>query len=248
MFDIDVELSFREAVSIALDLNDVQFNRVGIALYNKSNKLSEYFKTCLTNLYEFNFADNTDKGVLALPFFEWNSDSSSFTYEAPFVTLCDYIFTEFGDSNCMFTKDAIPAIMASTYSFFNNLLNKFIATWDKYSNLYNAYQANKNKLMASIKSSYEDHTSGSGGTTNANVSKFKDTPQGEVSLEDLDDDYNTNVNVGEGTTHFDNVGAVAHTAFDERDTLVTRLKEIEDKMSNLLESYAKEFKELFWEV
>ena len=111
----------------------------------------------------------------------------------------------------------------------DNLLNMFVVTFPKYKELYSALETEKNNLLRGVNAT----------STNKGYNKFKDTPQGAVTMEQLDsDNMNTNVTINENE----------NTYSDERDTPVARIKEIQERYVNLYEEWGKEFKMLFWEV
>jgi hypothetical protein len=94
--------------------------------------------------------------------------------------------------------------------------------------MFKYYSDLKNKLMEGVKSNSK---------TSA-FNKFKDTPQGAVTLANLGDDYNTNVSINQNEYEFE----------DGRDTPVSRLEEIESKLNNLYGLWAYDFKMFFWVV
>ena len=110
----------------------------------------------------------------------------------------------------------------------DNILNMFDVTFPKYKELYSALEKEKNNLLRGVTAT----------TANKGYNKFKDTPQGAVSMEELDsDNMNTNVTIQENK----------NTYSDERDTPIARIKEIQERYVKLYDEWGNEFKNFFWE-
>ena len=107
-------------------------------------------------------------------------------------------------------------------------MNKTFETYSKYEQLFAYYNDLKGKLLEGVKSKNKAK----------NASKYKDTPQNSVTLDNLGDGFNSNVTVYESENDFE----------DGRDTPVARLNEIEMKLSNLYGQWAYDFRVFFWEV
>ena len=221
-------LEFREALSILLDTSDVQINRISGGKYKSANNLSKNIESILTNAYSYDFTNQADEGIVTLPFFKWDSDSSKYILQDNFKAILDYIFRQYGDSYCV----ASPSMEDSELVHFaTNFLDSFMdilfQTYDKYNMLINAYKAQEAHLLEGVK--VNNHYT--------NVNKFKETPQGAVTIQDLGDDYNSNVSINE------NEGETE----DQRGTPIERLLELEG-YKKIMEDWAREFSPLFWEV
>ena len=247
------QLEFKECMSILKDTSDIVLNRFSIGKFNSQYKLSASLKTILTNAYSVNFSNSGDSTLSTLPFVEWDSDSNEWIFKEVFVAFIDYLFREHGVSYCaVATSDTDSELIKTATLFLDNVLNLCFETFDKYQALYNGYEVERHQLLRAVKSNYSDngYNATSGSNENSNINKFKDTPQGEYTLEDLGDDYNTNVSINSGkTTNSSRLDVLMYrTAEEERETPIERLNEINQKYLLLYKAWANEFIELFWEV
>lgn len=101
--------------------------------------------------------------------------------------------------------------------FIRKYINKYRLTCDKYNKLIKLYKDNENNLLAEIKSN--------------NVTKFNDTPQNNAVYGD--DNHTSNITTSQSST--------------EGTTLMNRLKEIQDNIEKLYQSWLNEFSGIFIE-
>lgn len=224
-------LTFGEALSVLYDIENPIITRFNGSKWNPANVVdSEKLKTILNEAFNIDFTNALDKSLLDTPFVEWNSTDSEWKFVAPFEDFFKYLFKEYGASYCVYSDtDNDVDIIAGSSKFMDNLLNMFVVTFPKYKELYSALETEKNNLLRGVSAT----------TTNKGYNKFKDTPQGAVTMEQLDsDNMNTNVTINENE----------NTYSDERDTPVARIKEIQERYVNLYDEWAHEFKMFFWEV
>ena len=223
-------LKFEEVMSILYDINIPLLTRFNGSKWDPSNVID---KTALKAIMEVSlkvdFAYKEDKALKGASFMEWDTDEAEWVFIAPFEKFFEYLFKEYGNSYCVYSdSDADAELVRSSRLFMDNLLNMFEATFPKYKAVYDALEAEKNQLLRGV----------TGTTTAKNYSKFKDTPQSEITMEELDsDNLNTNATINEGVNTF----------VDERDTPVARIKEIEERYVMLYEEWLQHFKQFFWE-
>lgn len=248
----DYIMTFEECMSVLRDTTTISLERFTVGKFAETNNLSAHFKTILTNAYSFDFTDSTDEGLSGLPFVEWNSTSSKWEFTTLFIKFLNFCFREYGSSYCTASpseKDS-DLILYSTL-FLDNFLNLVVATYDKYKTLYNLYEQETN-LLKGVTTTYTEEGESTTETTgtNSGYNKQKDTPQNEVSIENLGDDYNTsvNVNASNNTASGSATSSGTRTEVQDRDTIISRLKEIEEKFLDLLATWALEFQTFFWEV
>ena len=224
----EITLEFREALSILMNIADVELNRLSGGKFKGSNNLSKNIQVILENGYGYVFTNQADEGLVTLPFFKWDSVNSKYVAQDNFNTILNFLFREYGDSYCIaspYMEDA--ELIRSATLFLDSFLSIMMQTYDKYNMLIESYKTQEAHLLDGVK--ITNHYD--------NVSKYKDTPQGAVSIEDLGDNYNSNVTIGE------NEGI----SEDMRGTPIERLIELEG-YRKILEAWAKEFQGLFWEV
>lgn len=224
-------LTFGEALSVLYDVENPIITRFNGSKWNPANVVdSDKLKTIMNEAFNIDFTNALDKSLLGTPFVEWDSTASEWKFVAPFEDFFKYLFKEYGNSYCVYSdSDEDADIIAGSSRFMDNLLNMFVVTFPKYKELYSALETEKNNLLRGVSAT----------TTNKGYNKFKDTPQGAVTMEQLDsDNMNTNVTVQENQ----------NTYSDERDTPVARIKEIQERYVSLYEEWGKEFKMFFWEV
>lgn len=253
---LDVTLELKEVLSILLNTSNVQLERLSGGKYKACNNLSQNLKTMLENAYGYDFTDSTDEALSTLPFYEWDAEANSWKAKENFNKILDFVFRQYGDSYCLNVPDLESETLKKyAIMFMDSFLDISVANFQKYDAIFNLYDR-ENNLMRGVKYTAKD-TSSSLATNNGtnggtSFSKFKDTPQSEVTLEDLGDDYNSNVNINQNTgeTHNTTTGSntLNRTAEDERETPIDRLKAIQDKYMRVLNSWANEYQELFWEV
>lgn len=221
-------LEFREALSVLMDTANVQVNRLSGGKYKSANNLSKHFEDILTNAYSYNFTNQTDEGLSTLPFYEWDTQNTKWKIKANYKLIIDFLFRQYGNSYCICSPsiDDDELVHFATL-FMDSFLDISVATFDKYNAIINAYTTQEAHLLDGVKTS-NNYT---------NINKYKDTPQGSVSIEDLGDDYNTNVTINENEGHSE----------DMKGTPIERLNELE-AYQKVLENWANEFRELFWEV
>ena len=224
-------LTFGEALSVLYDVENPIITRFNGSKWNPANVVdSDKLKTIMNEAFGIDFTNALDKSLLGAPFVEWDSTNSEWKFVAPFEDFFKYLFKEYGASFCVYSdSDEDADIIKGSCNFMDNLLNKFVVTFPKYKELYSALETEKNNLLRGVSAT----------TTNKGYNKFKDTPQGAVSMEQLDsDNMNTNVTINENE----------NTYSDERDTPVARIKEIQERYVSLYDEWGKEFKAFFWEV
>lgn len=224
-------LTFGEALSVLYDVENPIITRFNGSKWNPANVVdSDKLKTIMNEAFGIDFTNALDKSLLGTPFVEWDSTASEWKFIAPFEDFFKYIFKEYGNSYCVYSdSDEDADIIAGSSRFMDNLLNMFVVTFPKYKELYSALETEKNNLLRGVSAT----------TTNKGYNKFKDTPQGAVTMDQLDsDNMNTNVTINENE----------NTYSDERDTPVARIKEIQERYVSLYEEWGKEFKAFFWEV
>ena len=224
-------LTFGEALSVLYDVENPIITRFNGSKWNPANVVdSDKLKTIMNEAFNIDFTNALDKSLLGTPFVEWDSTNSEWKFIEPFEDFFKYLFKEYGNSFCVYSEsDEDADIIAGSSRFMDNLLNKFVVTFPKYKELYSALETEKNNLLRGVNAT----------TTNKGYNKFKDTPQGAVTMEQLDsDNMNTNVTINENE----------NTYSDERDTPVARIKEIQERYVSLYDEWGKEFKAFFWEV
>lgn len=224
-------LTFGEALSVLYDVENPIITRFNGSKWNPANVVdSEKLKTIMNEAFGIDFTNALDKSLLGTPFVEWDSTASEWKFIPPFEDFFKYLFKEYGNSYCVYSDtDNDVDIIAGSSKFMDNLLNMFVVTFPKYKELYSALETEKNNLLRGVSAT----------STNKGYNKFKDTPQGTVSMEQLDsDNMNTNVTINENE----------NTYSDERDTPVARIKEIQERYVSLYEEWVHEFKMFFWEV
>lgn len=224
-------LTFGEALSVLYDVENPIITRFNGSKWNPANVIdSEKLKTIMNEAFGIDFTNAIDKSLLGTPFVEWDSTASEWKFIPPFEDFFKYLFKEYGNSYCVYSDtDNDVDIIAGSSKFMDNLLNMFVVTFPKYKELYSALETEKNNLLRGVSAT----------STNKGYNKFKDTPQGTVSMEQLDsDNMNTNVTINENE----------NTYSDERDTPVARIKEIQERYVSLYEEWVHEFKMFFWEV
>lgn len=253
---LDIALEFREVMSILMNTSDVQLNRLAGGKYKSANNLSKYIQTILTNAYSYNFTVQTDEGIVTLPFFEWDSDNSKYILKDNFKAIIDYLLRQYGSSYCIVCPALDDTLLKECATeFMDSLMDKLFTTYDKYSAVIDSYEAERTHLLDGVKFKSKDTGKAYGGSSGSNsssgYSKFKDTPQGSVSLEDLGDDYNTNVSINEGngsnSQTFSNDSTMDRETEDQKETPIERLRELEEKYLKVFEAWSKEFLSLFWE-
>ena len=224
-------LTFGEALSVLYDVENPIITRFNGSKWNPANVIdSDKLKTIMNEAFGIDFTNALDKSLLGTPFVEWDSTASEWKFIAPFEDFFKYLFKEYGNSYCVYSDtDNDVDIIAGSSKFMDNLLNMFVVTFPKYKELYSALETEKNNLLRGVSAT----------TTNKGYNKFKDTPQGAVTMKQLDsDNMNTNVTINENE----------NTYSDERDTPVARIKEIQERYVSLYDEWGKEFKMFFWEV
>lgn len=245
-------MTFEECMSVLRDTTTISLERFSIGKFATANNLSTYFETILTNAYSFDFNNPTDGGLSGLPFVEWDSTSSKWKFTTLFIKFLNFCFREYSSSYCTASpsENDSDLILYSTL-FLDNFLNLVIATYDKYKTLYNLYNQEEN-LLKGVTTTYTEKGESKTETKGANsgYNKQKDTPQNEISIENLGDDYNTSVNVNSSnnTARGSATSSGTRTEIQERDTIIARLKEIEEKFLDLLATWTLEFQTFFWEV
>lgn len=223
-------LKFEEVMSILYDTNNPILTRFNGSKWSPSNVIdSEKLRRILEYL-GIDFAYQDDATLKGTSFVEWDADDASWHFIAPLEKFFEYLFKEYGNSYCVYSdSEKDEDLIKSSRLFMDNILNMLDVTFPKYKELYSALETEKNNLLRGVNAT----------TTNKGYNKFKDTPQGAVTMEQLDsDNMNTNVTINENE----------NTYSDERDTPVARIKEIQERYVSLYEEWGKEFKQFFWEV
>lgn len=222
-------LKFEEVMSILYDTNNPILTRFNGSKWSPSNVIDSEKLQRILEYLGIDFAYQDDATLKGASFVEWVADDASWHFIAPFEKFFEYLFKEYGNSYCVYSdSDADAELVRSSRLFMDNILNMFEATFPKYKAVYDALEAEKNQLLRGV----------TGTTTAKNYSKFKDTPQSEITMEELDsDNLNTNATINEGVNTF----------VDERDTPVARIKEIEERYVMLYEEWLQHFKQFFWE-
>lgn len=226
---VDFVLKFKEAMSILTDTTNAPITAFDGGAWKSSNLLSGQIQTICENAFAWDFTDQNEKAFQNVSFMEWDSVNSIWKFKQLFLDFTDYLFKEHKESYCVTAKDDTTSeLVAVSISLLDNLFNRLFDTYEKYEQMFKYYSDLKNKLMEGVKSNSK---------TSA-FNKFKDTPQGEITLSNLGDDYNTNVSINQNEYEFE----------DGRETPVSRLEEIESKLNNLYGLWAYDFKMFFWEV
>lgn len=222
-------LTFKEAMSVLYDFEDVELERFSIGgLWDNANAINgDKIKEIMTNAYSLDFDLQNETQLQNVPFLKW--ETNTYNFVDPFIPFFKHLFKEYGNSYCVYSNsDENDDIIKGSINFFDNILNMFVSTFPKYKAVYDALEAEKNQLLRGV----------TGTTTAKNYSKFKDTPQSEITMEELDsDNLNTNATINEGVNTF----------VDERDTPIARIKEIEERYVMLYEEWLQHFKQFFWE-
>ena len=222
-------LTFKEALSVLFDFENVELDRYSIGgLWDSGNAIDENsLKNILSNAYSLDFDLQTEEQLQNVPFLKW--ETNTYKIIDPFIPFFKYLFKEYGNSYCVYSEsDEDADMIKGSLNFMDNILNMFVVTFPKYKELYSALEKEKNNLLRGVTAT----------TANKGYNKFKDTPQGAVSMEELDsDNMNTNVTIQENE----------NTYSDERDTPVARIKEIQERYVKLYDEWGKEFKVFFWE-
>lgn len=224
----EIALEFNEVLSVLKDTSNIILTRFSGGKFKSDNKPSLHFIGMLEDNYGADKEDITDGLFSTLSFFKWNTTTLAWELKENYITLLDYLFRQYGNSYCVNSPSLEDEeIKKFCVLFLDSLLDMSIQNYDKFNTIIEGYKANENKLLDPVKNE----------TTYKNFNKYKETPQGAVSIEDLGDDYNTNVSVGE------NQGET----LDQRGTPLERLLEL-DTYKKIFEEWAKEFQPLFWEV
>jgi len=105
--------------------------------------------------------------------------------------------------------------------FIINMVNIFLATYQRYKRILASYQAKESSLLAQISS------------TNTNRTRFNDTPQDSEQTFFEDDYHTTNVTLNEATINSDG------------STPMQRLEEIRSMYANVYAEWCNEFDSLF---
>lgn len=223
-------LTFGEALSVLYDVQYPIMTRFNGSKWIPGNVVdAEKLEHILSTAFNIDFSDHEDKSLNGTPFVEWNSSMQKWKFVPPFEDFFKYLFKEYANSYCACCEsDEDSDIIKASSNFMDNILNMFVVTFPKYKELYTALEKEKNNLLRGVTAK----------TANKGYNKFKDTPQGAVSMEVLDsDNMNTNVTIQENE----------NTYSDERDTPVARIKEIQERYVKLYEEWGNEFKVFFWE-
>lgn len=164
------------------------------------------------------------QGILkaTLPFYEYDSGTSTYIPVAPVGDICLRLCRRFWDAVAYVGNEYTTEVEA-TEKVCVRMLNKLEMTWEKYSTLYNLYAGNLARILAGSQISVSTQS----------VGKFKDTP--EANIDPTSDGYNTNVTTTTTTT----------TSEDSRDTVVARLREVREKIDDIMDLWTDEFKDLF---
>ena len=254
----EITLSFREVLSALYGgRNNITLNRFTGGKYKSSNVLSKNMEDILGAAYEYDFSYQAEEGLSTLPFVVWNSDEAQYEFTENFNNIVTYLFRQYGDSYCVNVPSLDDSdVWTFCVLFLDSFMDILFQTYDKYDVLFKSYNAQKAKLLDGVKFSSKDislqNGSNSGSNSYSGYNKYKDTPQGSVSLEDLGDDYNTNVSInenqGSNSGSFSSNGTLTRSSEDQRETPIDRLRELEEKYSKLYENWGNEFLPLFWEV
>ena len=223
-------LTFGEALSVLYDVQYPILTRFNGSKWIPGNVIdSEKLEHILSSSFNIDFSDHADKSLNGTPFVEWDSSMQKWKFVPPFEDFFKYLFKEYSNSYCACSEsDEDSDIIKASSNFMDNILNMFVVTFPKYKEIYSALEKEKNNLLRGVTAK----------TANKGYNKFKDTPQGAVSMEELDsDNMNTNVTIQENE----------NTYSDERDTPVARIKEIQERYVKLYEEWGNEFKVFFWE-
>lgn len=109
-------------------------------------------------------------------------------------------------------------------TFLNPLFSILQMTYNKYATILDIYESNKNKLMNGVK------------VISDGLARFNDTPQNE----EVDDEF-------EADNHVTTITKSKNITEDERNTIMTRIKEIEDSYNSVLAQWSNEFEKAFIE-
>ena len=139
-----------------------------------------------------------------------------------FKLFLNHFIYRFWESYCCLTYDEDDDTLNYAFNrFWSKVHSIYNFTYDKYGTLLDIYEDKLDKLMNPITSS------------SSSINKFNDTPQGEG---DYSDDEHT-------TSLYRNIGQVEQDA----STPIDRIKEIQNKITNVMLDWTNEYKKLFWE-
>lgn len=202
----------------------------------------------LEDLITFNGAISGETSVYASRF------KNLFAISGGVFILRDYVLELFDAIGVEYENEIVATLDASKdmaninneayYNYYRvlaNLCNLANLTYEKYSTLLGFYASKKADLMNALSSSYSDVGASSSKSENFNLSN--DTPQ-----EVYDDDYSDNnyaSSTSKGKSESSMRTNLNHSELHEGDTLIARLKEIEDKYSNVMQEWIKEFDKFF---
>lgn len=143
----------------------------------------------------------------------------------PYIAdLLERIYCTYYNHYCIKTEDATLKV-EDVIIWLRKLVNIILNTYDRYAVLLKAYDDNKNKLMDKIKS------------VTTGIAVFNDTPQNAGTDEEFGDDttHRTNINKNRGESETDG------------NTLILRIKEIDDSFRNMMMIWLHEFDKIFYE-
>lgn len=190
----------------------------------------QFGSTTLDEAYGSDYTDSSDPIYLSYSFFTYSSDDSEWLLTSYGYQILEMVCKRFMDSYCIsfdldpYTDDLDEELELRAKRFWDKFLNVLQNTYDKYVMLLDFYANNKANLMNQISSS------------NTSTSRFNDTPQNA----ETDDEF-------EADDHVTNINKVTATSTTDGDTVMARLKEIEDKYNTQLLRWSNEFKICFWE-
>ena len=184
--------------------------------------LYEVCKTIYPSLSNDAYAD-TFKDI----FYTYFANAPLWSGENPkehLVDLWRLVFARYKNHYCYYLLTEENNIN-SAYNCLLKVVNTIIMTYDKYATLLTIYATNKNDLLAKIK------------TSSGSITRFNDTPQvPEGDSHTLDDDeYVTNITKSKGDSETDG------------DTIMARIREIQDSIQNVLLNWSNEFDKIFIE-
>ena len=134
-----------------------------------------------------------------------------------------HVYDRYWREYCLFTENEVGTseaeVVEAWFPFWLKFYNILQWTKEKYETLISYYRGNLTKLMDDVK------------TTSRGTSRFNDTPQGSGDFSD--DPHTSSINQNNSTYE------------DEKDTKVQRLREIQDKMNNVMLDWVNEFDKLF---
>lgn len=151
----------------------------------------------------------------SIPFLTYDGVESIWKINDDVRQALNLVSTRYSDNWAAWGEDEADAMKAG----FDRLFAQILSTWERYSVILAAYEANKANMMAAISSS------------STTIAKVKDTPQ--EAIDPLDNGYNSAVSTSEAT------------ASQDGGTKAQRLKELYESYRNILRDWSDEIASVF---